>query len=132
MRIALALLMLVPMGLLLLAGCQAPCDRMCDAKADYIQACVDFTNNQLENERTPPLGWDVYGSEVGDADQWWDAYGVAGADDYASTCKESGDGELSDLGGDDQKVIEQECEDEAIQYEEALNDEERPTCYYFP
>lgn len=136
MRIALALLTLASMATLLLTGCPAPCDRMCDAKADYIQACVDFSKEQIKNDRTPPPGWDVFDPALEDpsaVDQWWsDTYQVGDAEEYASQCKDSADDVLSDLEGEDQQLMEQECEDEAIVYEGAIEEEDKPSCYLFP
>ena len=136
MKTALALLITASMGLLMLTGCPAPCDRMCDAKADYIQACIDFSKDQVENDRTPPPGWDVFDPTLEDTaafDSWWsDAYGVGDGEEYASACKDSADGVLSDLEGDGQKLQEQECTDEAIVYEDAIEEEGKPSCYLFP
>lgn len=97
-------------------GCQAPCDRMCDAKADYIEACIEATETAFAEGLTPPEGWDLYE----DPQQWWtDAYSVGGADEYAETCKEDAD---TVLGGDvDQTLWEQECDDEAGEFELALS-----------
>lgn len=136
MRIALALAILASMGLLMLTGCPAPCDRMCDAKAEYIQACIDFSKDQVENDRTPPPGWEVFDPTLEDTaafDDWWAvAFEVTDGDEYASNCKDSTDGVLSDLDGDDQKLTEQECTDEAIVYEDAIEEEGKPSCYLFP
>ena len=112
-----------------LAGCQAPCDRMCDARADYINACVEFTRSTMENDQTPPAGWGIYD----DPDLWWsDAYGVADADEYASMCKADADDNLGGLDGDDTKLFEQECEGEALLYEDAIEETDNPSCHLFP
>ena len=110
-------------------GCQAPCDRMCDARADYLEACIDFTQYTLDEDLSPPAGWDIYD----DANLWWtDTYGVSGVDDYAAACKESADGILADKSGDDRTLQQQECDDEALVYESAIEEEGDPSCHLFP
>ncbi len=110
-------------------GCQAPCDRMCDARADYLETCIDFTQFTMDEGLSPPTGWDIYD----DANEWWSGhYGVSGADDYAADCKESADGILADKDGEGRKLNEQECEDEALVYEAAIEEDGDPSCHLFP
>ena len=121
-------------GLLLLAiatvvamGCQAPCDRMCDAEAEYIGACIADAKAAIDEGRTPQAGWDVYENP----DDWWSgAYGVGGAEEYATSCKEDADAVLA--AAEDGGLTEQECEDEALVKENAILDEESPACHLIP
>ncbi len=106
----------VVVALMAWAGCQAPCDRMCDAKADYIEACIDATETALNEGLTPPEGWDLYDDPQ---KRWTVAYGVGDADEYAESCMEDAD---TALAGDVETALwEQECDDEARTFEAALN-----------
>ena len=128
MRIWLSLIVVAIVGAAL-AGCQAPCDRMCDSQAEYINACVEDAKAALNADRTPQVGWDVYENP----DDWWSgAYGVAGPDELAAACKEDADGRLAAMEGDDRSLMEQECGDEALIFEEAILIEGSPTCHITP
>jgi hypothetical protein len=128
MRTALMLIALTAF-LAVTVGCQAPCDRMCDSKAAYVAACVDYTKNQLDNDLTAPAGWDVYDN----AEDWWtDAYGVGGEEEFAEACRVDADGVVGGLSGEDRTITEQECEDEALVFEQAIADEGNPSCHIVP
>jgi hypothetical protein len=127
MRIGLALLALVPFSAAII-GCSAPCDRMCDAQADYVAACVDYTADAISKGLTPPAGWDIYETP---SDWWTEAYGVSGAEDFAAACKEDAEAVLADLEGDDRGLMEQECEDEAMVLENYVVTEV-PDCHAAP
>jgi hypothetical protein len=108
------------------AGCQAPCDAMCDAKADYLEACIDATETALNEGLTPPEGWDLYD----DPQKWWsDGYGVGGAEEYAESCKADADAVLA--GDVDKALWEQECDDDARLFEQAL-DTDSVSCHLNP
>ena len=128
MRIWLSLLVVVPFTAALV-GCSAPCDRRCDAQADFIAACVDYTASAMDKGLTPPAGWDIYESPT---DWWSEAFGVAGAEEFAAACKEDAESVLAGLEGDDHGLMEQECEDEAMVLESYLTDEEVPDCHSTP
>jgi len=128
MRIWLSLIVIAIAGAIL-AGCQAPCDRRCDSQAEYINACVEDAKEALAADRTPQIGWEVYENP----DDWWtEGYGVAGVDELAAACKEDADARLAELEGDDRSLMEQECEDEALVFEEAALIEGSPTCHIIP
>ena len=123
--------MLIALALLVAAtvGCQAPCDRMCDSKAAYIAACVDYTKNQLDGGLTAPAGWDVYDN----AEDWWtEAYGVAGEEALATACKDDAAGVVDAQEGEDRQVLQQECEDDALLFETAILEEGNPSCHIVP
>ncbi len=128
MRIGLPLLAFV-LFTAAIVGCSAPCDRMCDAQADYIAACVDYTTEAIGKGLTPPAGWDIYETPT---DWWTEAYGVSGAEDFAAACKEDAEAVLAGLEGEDRSLTEQECEDEALVLESYVDDLEVPDCHAAP
>ena len=128
MRIWLPLIALV-LFTAALAGCSAPCDRRCDAQADFIAACVEYTADAVAEGKTPPAGWDIFA----DPNDWWsEAYGVAGAEEFATACKEDFESVLAGLEGDDHGLMEQECGDEANVLESYYLDRDVPDCHTTP
>ncbi len=128
MRIWLPLLALVPFTAAVI-GCSAPCDNRCDAQADFIAACVDYTASAIADGKTPPEGWDIFD----DPNDWWsEAFGVGGAEEFATACKEDAEAVLAGLEGDDRSLMEQECADEAQVLESYYLDLDVPDCHSTP
>jgi len=105
-------LALVLVALLGAPACAPPCDRYCDVSAAYIERCLtEGTQEAWLAARAAGFG------------NW----GVASADEYASTCQTDMDGQIASAA--DSSVLTQACEDEANEYELL---EERAQCAELP
>lgn len=89
-----------------LVGCKAPCDRFCEAEADYIEFCLAEAS---QGAWTQAKGGD-------EAEDDWAFWAAGNKDEFVAACKADTAAQLEASSTAD--ALEQTCEDEANAYAE--------------
>lgn len=91
-----------------LAACQAPCDRYCEAEADYIEFCLAEASQGIWTE--------ARGAD--DASDDWAFWNAANKEEFVAACQEDTAAQIDAASETGAEALEQRCEDEANAYSE--------------